>query len=169
MTGSDFRVLTKSSPESAPTEVMDSLLMVRGIRTLLRDAVAASSAIFFFNLANIAILSVSLFECNLQFLESKYLHTNAWSLRLLALRADTEPGPYAVPLKKALFWWCHFAASRKGKETIIKMPRLTTMATFPQQSVCYIETKNKMKSHPFWSSSYNRQANVMHQWQTNSL
>lgn len=71
MTGSDFRVLTKSSPESAPTEVMDSLLMVRGIRTLLRGAVAASSAIFFFNLANIANLSGSLFECNLQFLESK--------------------------------------------------------------------------------------------------
>lgn len=47
------RVLTKSSPESAPTEVMDSLLMVRGMRTPLRGAVAASSAIFFFNLANI--------------------------------------------------------------------------------------------------------------------
>lgn len=33
-------------------DVMDSLLMVRGIRTLLRGAVAASSAIFFFSLAN---------------------------------------------------------------------------------------------------------------------
>lgn len=53
-------VLTKSSPESAPSEVMDSLLMVRGIRTPLRGAVAASSAIFFFNLANISVLSVSL-------------------------------------------------------------------------------------------------------------
>lgn len=52
--------LTKSSPESAPIEVMDSLLMVRGIRTLLRGAVAASSAIFFFSLANMVILSTSL-------------------------------------------------------------------------------------------------------------
>jgi len=69
-----FCVLTKSSPESAPTEVMDSLLMVRGIRTPVRGAVAASSAIFFFNLANILFPSASLFEHNLQFLESLRLH-----------------------------------------------------------------------------------------------
>lgn len=57
--------LTKSSPESAPIEVMDSLLMVRGIRTLLRGAVAASSAIFFFSLANMVILSTSLSPCRM--------------------------------------------------------------------------------------------------------
>lgn len=54
-----LHLLTKSSPESAPREVMDSLLMVRGMRTVLRGAVAASSAIFFFNLANMSVLPVS--------------------------------------------------------------------------------------------------------------
>lgn len=46
--------LTKSSPESAPTEVMDSLLIERGILPPDRGAVAASSAIFFLSLANIS-------------------------------------------------------------------------------------------------------------------
>lgn len=58
-----LRVLTKSSPESAPMEVIDSLLMVRGMRTPLRGVVAASSAIFFFNLANIFRVQMSPLSC----------------------------------------------------------------------------------------------------------
>jgi len=50
--------LTKSSPESAPPEVMDSLLAERAMRLLDRGAVAASSAIFFFSLANISCSSL---------------------------------------------------------------------------------------------------------------
>lgn len=71
--------LTKSSPESAPIEVMDSLLMVRGIRTLLRGAVAASSAIFFFSLANMVILSTSLSPCRMWGYMLCGVH---WDLRL---------------------------------------------------------------------------------------
>lgn len=48
-------LLTKSSPESAPTEVMDSLLMERGMRPE-RGAVAASSTSLFFNFANISVV-----------------------------------------------------------------------------------------------------------------
>lgn len=40
-------------------DAMDSLLRVRGIRALLRGAVAASSAIFFFSLANMVSASPS--------------------------------------------------------------------------------------------------------------
>lgn len=48
-------LLTKSSPESAPIEVMDSLLMERGMRPE-RGAVAASSTSLFFNFANISVV-----------------------------------------------------------------------------------------------------------------
>lgn len=46
-------VRTKSSPESAPADVMDSLLVERGKRPERGGATAASSANFFFSLVNI--------------------------------------------------------------------------------------------------------------------
>lgn len=118
------RVLTKSSPESAPTEVMDSLLMVRGMRTPLRGAVAASSAIFFFNLANIFSFEVS---------PLSYQHLTSQSPQLLASEVGT-----VLVLQCNHSRSCHFVASGKGKETIIKLARLEASS---QQSHSYIGTK----------------------------
>lgn len=88
-------------------EVMDSLLMVRGIRTLLRGAVAASSAIFFFSLANMVILSTSL-SLSLSTQDVR-LHVVWRSLGFMAPQAH----------KAAVFrrWTPHFlpAASTNGK------------------------------------------------------
>lgn len=86
-------------------EAMDSLLMVRGIRTLLRGAVAASSAIFFFSLANMVILSTSLSLS----MQDVSLHVVWSSLGFMAPQAH----------KAAAFqrWTTHFppAASTNGK------------------------------------------------------
>lgn len=79
--------LTKSSPESAPTEVMDSLLIVRGMRTLLRGAAAAaSSAIFFFNLANIAFTFSVSFSVQCVASQGRGMSRSCEELSLAALR-----------------------------------------------------------------------------------
>lgn len=45
----------------------------------------------------------------------------AWSLWLLVLMTETEPRPYAVPLKTSLNWWFHSATSRKEKKQLSKL------------------------------------------------
>lgn len=52
-----MKILTKSSPESAPIEATDSLLTDRGILVAPPGfwETAVSSAIFFFNFANILL------------------------------------------------------------------------------------------------------------------
>lgn len=79
--------------------------MVRGIRTPLRGAVAASSAIFFFSLANMVILSTSLSLS----MQDVRLHVVQRALGLMAPQARKE----AVPRRRA----AHFlpAASGNGK------------------------------------------------------
>lgn len=165
-------VLTKSSPESAPTEVMDSLLMVRGMRTPLRGAVAASSAIFFFNLANMSVLSVSLFwaksAVSVEWATSRTMHGVYGSL-------------FWGPKQSRVLMQCHSkqvgAADsillhlEKEKRQLLKCQHWQQRLLVCNSHVSHCcNEPNKIKTHSFWHplSSYNRQAILTYQWQTDA-